>query len=223
MEPTQNRQLIRRFLTFCFGIYLCALGATTAVSSGIGLPPIGSFPYVVNLIVPLTFGTVTALIFLTLITLQILILRREYKWFNLAQVASGSLMGAFIDLNTFLLGDFQLPTYFGQLAMAGASILFIATGIVVIAKMQFIPLPVEGLCGALHQKTGIAFHHAKIGMDCTFTTIAIVLSLLFLGGLYGVREGTILSALLVGKMIPHVAKVVTPVLEKLHIRQAYPF
>jgi len=220
MEQLQDKPLLtKRLLIYCLGLYFCSLGATSAINSGAGLPPIGSLPYVLHLIFPFTLGTVTAVVLSLLVLLQILILRRDYKWINLAQAVSASIFGAFIDLNMFLFGGFQLPTYFGQLTMVAVSILFLAAGITLIIKMPFVPLPVEGLVGAISQKTGIAFHRSKIGVDCSFATTAILLSLLFLSGLAGVREGTILSAIFVGKIIPYSTKAIEPLLRKIGLEE----
>jgi uncharacterized membrane protein YczE len=36
----------------------------------------------------------------------------------------------------------------------------------------------------------------------------------FLGGLQGIREGTIISAIVIGKVIPYANKVTKPILQK---------
>jgi len=214
----KEKRLVPRVLLYCLGLCLCALSVVNAINSGLGAPPPGSFKYVVHHLVPLTLGTVTAILLIIYVLLQVLILRRDFKWFNLAQVVAAALFGLFVDMWRILLDGFQLPTYFGQLAMTGASVIILAFGISLFVQMRFVSIPVEGLADAIAQKMFRGkFHQGKIFIDCVLAALAIVFSLLFLGGLYGVREGTVIMGVLVGKFIPYATRAITPLLVKLGI------
>lgn len=52
------------------------------------------------------------------------------------------------------------------------------------------------LAGAFFLGLGVA-----LSIDCIHALISIVISLLFLHGIYGVREGTLVGALLVGYLV----------------------
>ena len=52
-------------------------------------------------------------------------------------------------------------------------------------------------------------------MDCLAVVAAILLSFVGLGGLEGIREGTLLCALLVGKMMKPMQKVLAPLVARL--------
>ena len=45
--------------------------------------------------------------------------------------------------------------------------------------------------------------------------IGVILSFLFMHGLFGIRDGTVLSAILVGKILPAMKKRVSPIIQKL--------
>ena len=68
---------------------------------------------------------------------------------------------------------------------------------------NWIPLPAEGLAKTIvqasHEK--FSFANAKSSVDITFVVCSAILSLVFLGGLETVREGTILSAIFVGRVV----------------------
>ena len=49
------------------------------------------------------------------------------------------------------------------------------------------------------------FGYVKLGFDITLLTIACILSLVFLSDIQGVREGTVVSALLVGPIVHFVS------------------
>jgi uncharacterized membrane protein YczE len=54
----------------------------------------------------------------------------------------------------------------------------------------------------------------KVTVDCVAVGTGVILSFIFLGGLFGIREGTILSAMLIGKIIPFANKMTLPIIHK---------
>jgi uncharacterized membrane protein YczE len=60
--------------------------------------------------------------------------------------------------------------------------------------------PGEGAVRTIAKKTGIRFGSVKVLFDGTLTVIAVILSLAAFGSIRGIREGTIISALLVGSI-----------------------
>ena len=65
----------------------------------------------------------------------------------------------------------------------------------------------EGMVLAICKVFPVKFANAKVGMDLTLVTTAAVLSLLFLGTLVGVREGTVAAAVSVGLIAKRIGKV----------------
>ena len=49
------------------------------------------------------------------------------------------------------------------------------------------------------------FGYVKLGFDVTLVAIACLLSLIFMSGIYGVREGTVVAALIVGPIVHFVS------------------
>jgi len=218
ITKARESRLPRRIAFYCLGLFLIAFGVTVAVNSTLGVSPTSALVYVLSRVFSPSMGTFTALLLTFLVLLQILILRGEFKWINLTQLFAAASYGYFIDLSRFLLGDFRLHTYFGQLAMQGVSFILIALGIALVVELRLVVLPVEGLADAIGKKfLNGSFHRGKIIVDCSLTFAALALSLLFLNGLYGAREGTILSAILVGKLLPYTQKIITILLPKVGI------
>lgn len=185
-----------------------AFGIALAVNSNLGVSPVSSLPYVVSQIVKMSLGTCTILVYILYILLQMVISRKSQP--VLLQLVFSTIFGWFVDAAKFILGDFCLPTYFGQLAMLAASIVLIGFSLVLYIDVQLSPMPAEGLVGCLSEKTGRPFSQMKTLVDCGSVLIGAVLSLLFLGKLTGIREGTILTALLVGKTMGTLRKFVGP-------------
>ena len=191
------------------------MGVAFSVNADLGVSPVSTLPYVLSQITVFTLGQLTTAMMAVFILLQIVILRKEFKWFNLAQMAFSFIFGYFVDFSQFLLGDLVLPTYFGRLGMLAIAIVLIAIGIVLFIGAKIVPLPTEGFCLAIVQKkAGAKFHIVKMMMDCSLVVIGLALALIFMDELHGIREGTIISAVLIGKIIPYVRKMFAPILDR---------
>lgn len=206
---------IARVVIYTIGLLILAFGVAFSVNSNLGVSPVNSLPYVISLIVEKKLGTCVTVVFISYILLQILILRKDFQWFNLAQILCSTLFGKFVDFAKMVVGDFAIPTYAGRLTMLAISIVLIAIGISMYMGVKLINMPMEGLTAAIASKLSNAkFHNVKVAVDCIAVGTGIILSFVFLGGLFGIREGTIISAMAIGKVIPYVNKLTLPIIQK---------
>ena len=117
------------------------------------------------------------------------------------QILFSTLFGYFVDFAKWVVGDFAIPTYAGQLTMLVISIGLIALGVLLYVEAGLVPMPMEGLAMAVAKKTGRPFAKMKILVDCLSVGCAAAVSLLFLGRLAGVREGTVITAIAAGRVV----------------------
>ena len=199
--------MLQRIMAYIFGLFVAAFGVALAINSALGVSPVTSLPYVISLITGIYLGRVVTAVLVVYIIMQIIILRRDYKPINLLQLVFSFIFGYFVDLAMFLLGGFRIPTYFGQLLMLAISMILIAAGIVAVLETKLVILPAEGLVATIAEKYNGKFHRIKMAMDIILVIFGIVLGFIFLSGMYGVREGTIISAIGTGKIMPFVGKV----------------
>lgn len=215
MKKSTPAQFVIRVLIYCFALLLMALGVALSVNSNLGVSPVNSLPYVVSRILNVQMGTCVTAIFCFYILLQIIMLRREFQLVQLLQIVFSTIFGYFVDFAKMLVGDFAIPTYFGQLAMLAASIVLIALGVLMYMDVQLVPMPMEGLSSTLAKKLGKPFPTMKMVIDCLVVLIGVVLSLVFLGTLDGIREGTVITAIVVGKLIAIFKKPISPIIKKI--------
>ena len=214
MKTTTPAKLAARLAIYCLGLLILAFGIALAVNSNLGVSPVSSLPYVVSQIAGISLGTCTILVYICYILLQ-MVISRKFQPALLLQLVFSTIFGWFVDGAKWVLGDFCLPGYLGQLVMLAASILLIGFSLVLYIDVQLAPMPAEGLVGCLSEKLGKPFSSMKTLVDCSSVLIGAVLSLVFLGKLVGIREGTILTALLVGKMMGLLRKSVAPLIKKI--------
>lgn len=212
----QVQKLIYRILFYVLGLLIMAFGVAISVNSELGVSTVNSLPYEVSLISGINLGTCVIIVFGCYIVVQIVLLRKRFKWINLTQIVFSTIFGYFVDFAEFVVGDFAIPTYFGKLVMLVISIIMIALGVSMYVGTKLINMPMEGMTSAITELLpGKSFHQVKIVVDCTVVVISLLLSLLCLHGLYGVREGTVLCALLVGSTMKPIQKVLLPVMERI--------
>ena len=214
MKTTTPARLAARLGIYTLGLLILAFGIALAVNCELGVSPVSSLPYVVSLIFNVSLGTCTTIVYAAYVLLQMVLLRK-FQPALLLQLVFSTIFGWFVDGAKYVLGDFCLPTYFGQLAMLAASIVLIGFSLVLYIDVKLAPMPAEGLVGCLADKLGRPFSQMKTAFDCTSVLVAAVLSLVFLGGLVGIREGTVLTALLVGKVMGVLRKFAGPVIRKV--------
>lgn len=186
-----------------------------SVNSNLGVSPISSLPYVVSQILGTSLGTCTTVIYCFYIFLQILICGKDFRPILLLEIVFSTVFGYFVDTAKGILGDFMIPTYFGQLAMLAISICLISIGLVLHIDAQLVPMAAEGLVDCIAKKLDKPFPSIKTIFDCTSVLVGTVLCFLFLGKLVGIREGTIIAAILVGKVMGIVRKRLAPIIQKI--------
>ena len=215
MKKSTPAQWAIRIVLYIIGLFFMAMGVAFAVNSNLGVSPVTSLPYVVSLIVNTALGTCVIIVYGIYIVLQILILRREFRIINLTQIIFSTIFGYFTDFTKWLLADFTLPTYAGQLVMLAISIVVVAFGVFLYMEVDLVPMPMEGLTQSIAKKVGKPFHNVKIVVDCSSVVLGIILSFVFLHGLLGIREGTVITAIVVGKVMGLFKKPLQPVIQKL--------
>lgn len=189
---------VKRCIMLCLGLAILALGVAFSIKSDLGTSPISSFPYVLSLITPLTVGTATILMHCAFILLQIIILRKRYQPFQLLQLAVAVLFGYLTDFFVWLIQGLSYSNYLQQWIYCVIGIVLVALGVSLEVLSRVITLAGEGLVLAVCRVLPIKFGNMKVIFDVSLVVIACVVSFIFLGKLYGVREGTVAAAVFVG-------------------------
>lgn len=215
MHKLNARQFLLRVGIYVVGLFFMALGVALSVNANLGISPVNSLPYVVSVISGIDQGTCVIIIFCLYILAQILLLRREFRLIDLTQILFSTIFGYLVNFAKWLVGDFALPTYAGRLLMMAVSIVVVALGVALYVEANLVNMPMEGMTMALAKKMGKPFHNVKIAVDCFVVALGAILSLVFLGRLDGVREGTVIAAIVTGKILALMKRGLTPFLTRI--------
>lgn len=195
-------KMIKRTAIYLIGLFILSLGVAASVKSGLGVTSVNSIPYALALIFDADMGIFTAGLYILFVLIQWVLLRREFKLRYLLGIFVSVLFGAMVDLSNLIFSCLPEPGFYPvRLLLLCLSILGVALGVFIYCAADLIPLPGDGVILAIAGKSGMQFHNVKILFDCTLVVISGLLSLLFLHSLVSVREGTVISSLLIGVMV----------------------
>ena len=188
----------RRAALFALGVILAGFGVALSTQSGLGATPISSVPWVLVRKTRLSYGTLTLCMNLLFVGGQIVILRRRFAPFQLLQIPATALFGACIDLGMLLSRPLVTTIYPLQIAMLVAGGALLAVGIVCQVHSDFLCVPGDAFVKTVSREFKWPLSRCKMCFDATLVVAAVTLSLVFLGRIEGVREGTFIGVFLVG-------------------------
>ena len=191
--------LLKRSIVFVIGLFVMAFGVALSIKANLGTSPISSVPFVYSLSFPLSMGLITIIMHVVMVLLQVAILRKDYQPIQLLQLVVALIFGYFTDLTLHLIkANEYASNYVYQWFLCILSVIIIAFGIFLEVKARVTYLAGEGLVLAISKVFHVEFGKIKVAFDSSLVTIAILSSFIFLKDLEGIREGTVVSAILVG-------------------------
>lgn len=197
----------KRIMIYLLGIVFIALGISLSRLANLGISPISSVPLVFEAIWGYSLGKMYVIAYSVIVLLQFVVLRKKFKPISLLSIPIALVFGTLIDMLSGLMTNVQITSYALQVLIVLASVVLIAIGVYIYQIPKLVPMPAEGLANALSVAFQKRFGDSKTIVDTGMVGVALVLQIVFLGGLNAfagehviVREGTILSALMVGQL-----------------------
>lgn len=200
---------VRRFLLFAIALFINALGIAFITKALLGTSPITSVTYVLSMFTPLTMGQWTIALNLLFVALEWPLMsrddrRNDWKMYAL-QVPISLCFGTFIDISMNMLSWVNPAVYLGQIFYLLVGCVILAVGIALEVKADVAMMAGEYFVRVISKRFRKEFGYVKLGFDVTLVVIACLLSLVFMSGIYGVREGTVIAALVVGPIVHFVS------------------
>ena len=124
----------------------------------------------------------------------------------LLQIPISFCFGIFIDICMHNILFWLNPaTYPNMIIALLIGCVILAVGIALEVKANAAMMAGEYFVKVITRRFRGEFGYIKLGFDVTLVAIACLLSLIFMSGIYGVREGTVIAALIVGPIVHFVS------------------
>ena len=197
------KQVIKNYALFLIGLFIASMGVALSAKAGLGTSPVASVPYSVSLVNhTLTFGWWLNMWSVLQIAVQIALLRKKCKPVEIIiQMVLAFVYGYLTDFSCKLISGLQANNYIMQFALMILSCFVLGFGIWIQFKGGVAMLPGEAMNRAISEVTGKKYENIKIFFDVLYIIVAAAICFIFIGKLEGVREGSIITAVLIGNII----------------------
>lgn len=200
-----NKYMSRRYILFAVSLFVNAMGIAFITKALLGTSPITSVTYVLSMFTPLTIGQWTIVLNLLFVLFELpFMTRKELKddlRMFLLQIPISLCFGTFIDLSMNMLYWLEPVKYIDQIIYLLVGCVILAAGITLEVKANVAMMAGEYFVCVISQRFHGEFGYVKLCFDITLVCIACLFSICFMSGIYGVREGTVAAALLVGPIV----------------------
>jgi uncharacterized membrane protein YczE len=200
-------------LAYVLGIAALALGTAFMEKAGLGISMVVAPAYLIYLklsaIWPfVTFGMAEYTLQVCLLAVMVMVLR-QFKVSYLFSFVTAVIYGFTLDGCMALVAHLDAPLLAVRIGFYGIGLLLCALGVAFIFRTYIAPEVYELFVKEVSAKTHKNIHRFKIGYDCVSCLIGILLSFSFFGlfRFEGVKLGTIFCALINGRMIGLISRV----------------
>ena len=202
-EKRSAPELIKRYSLFLVGLFIASMGVAFSTKAGLGTSPVASVPYSVSLVnTMLTFGGWLNLLSLIQIITQVVLMKGKVNYIEIGvQTILAFVYGYLTNFSVWLIRDINVTVYPMKFGFMLLGCVILAFGIWVQLKGAVAMLPGEAMNRAISKVSGFKYENVKIFFDILYIAVSAVICLIFIGKLEGVREGSIIAAVLVGSII----------------------
>lgn len=197
-EKMTKKELVKRYVVFLVGLFFSSLGVALVTKAELGTSPISSIPYVLSLGFKPTLGEFTILFSLLLIVFQLILQGRKFPVHSWLQIPVSIVFGYFIDLSMFLLKWMHPEAYYTKVLYLLIGCMILGFGVYEEVIAAVVMLPGESFVNAIVTRFSTDFGYTKVIFDASMTICAALISWILFQGINGVREGTVIAALVVG-------------------------
>lgn len=197
-----KKEMIKRYMLCVVSLFILSFGVAFTKVGDLGVSPISSVANVLSIGFPqLSIGNWLIITNCIMIFAQALMLRKNFKLYQLLQIPVSLLFGYFTDFGVWVISHVMPVNYIMQLGYAAIGDVILGIGISLSVTANVIMNSAEATVLAITDVTKKDFGTVKIIFDLSCVALSVILSLIFCGKVLGVREGTLLCACCTGLMV----------------------
>lgn len=191
------------------GLFIMAVAMAFLSAADLGISPVQSLAYVVSNKFPdfISFGVASGVWNIMLVGVQIAILRRRFKLWELLQIPLSLYFAVAVDLTRKLV-TVTPDTYVERILTMLFGVLVLAFGIFLTVEGKLVMNSGEATVKAISTVSGKSFGNLKVIFDLSIVASAVVASIIFFGcfrfDMIGI--GTLCSALFTGFLVKGMSK-----------------
>ena len=215
MDRKNPKRICARLGFYLLGMLFLAVGLTLNTKVTLGVSSIISVAHCVSVLTGMTIGDTTLLWYVLLIAAQIVLhlLKKAPNWkqvilFDVLQLPLSLVFTRFMNLFSGILPVFETVyagmfpgSIWGRLCLLLLAITITGTGAALTLNMRLIPNPGDGIVQAIADSFSKPVGTAKNLTDLSCVAVTTLISLCAVRRIIGIGVGTLLAALLTGRVI----------------------
>ncbi len=176
-----------------------SLGIALSILGGLGTTPIACVPYIISsALTYFTVGEWTIIFNTLLVFVQIILLKKDFDYKQLSQILIVIVFGYATDFWLWVLSPFAPTDYLFQWITCLLGCFILAFGLLFEVKANLTVLPPDGVVLTICKLKNRKFGLTKPYFDLSMVILGATLSFLFFIYLVGIREGTLVAAIIIG-------------------------
>ena len=200
-----NTRNPRAYILFVIALAINAFGIAFITRALLGTSPITSITYVMSMFTSLTMGQWTIVLNLGFMVLELPFMRKADLKSDtvcyLLQIPTTLFFGSFIDVSMNALSWLQPEMYVLKIASLLLGCVILALGIALEVKANVAMAAGEYFVKAIARRLRTDFGYTKLGFDSSLVALSCIVSYAVMETIQGVREGTVVTAIIVGPIV----------------------
>ena len=201
-------------MIYVAGFIVLGLGIVLNTKTTLGVSPVVSVPYSINYMINGKLGVTTFIYYVLMVIAQFLVLRKafpKHQWLQMIM--------SFVNSASIQIFDDMIPVIKGTAAryiILVIAVIITAVGVSMIVSMRFVPNAADGFADVLGRvilKKDMGF--GKNVLDICSICVSLILGFIATRGLLGVGVGTVVAAILTGRVVAITIKPMNRLYEKL--------
>ncbi len=205
-------QIKRLFLSLFF-YALSAFGVSLSVKVNVGISAFNGMNVSLSDLIGIKVGTITTILNFTFLLAYMISTKFRYPLKYVLQGVFLLILGVLINFYLYtVLANFEIQSYFLRMLLLSVGTIISGLAVGMIIHYNSITFPIENLCIELEAHTKRSFSFYRYGVDILSILVSLAITLFFGMPLY-IREGSILSVLLLTASMNFSRKKMAKVLE----------
>lgn len=201
MDDLTKKTHLARGGIYLLGVATLALGITLNTKTQLGVAPVASVAYSSSRASGLSFSVCTFILYTLMLMIELVIKGEKRRRMDYLQLPFAFVFSLLLDVYDRLLLPIQAETMWQKLLLLLAAVTITGAGISMTVNTRLVASPPDALMHAIADKTKKDHGLVKNILDITCVSFAMVIDLLFNFLWCSVGFGTVLTMILVGRMV----------------------
>ena len=190
---------MKKFIIYIIGLNFMALGIVLNISTGLGVAALSSSIYATSQIFDMSLGTASIIWYMVFVVIQCCLSKTITKEYIL-EIPLSFAFGYLNDFYDYMI-NIQPSSYVGSFLLLCLALFFISLGVYLTSETNLILIPGDGIVKTISTVFKQPFYNVKNIFDISMIACSITLSLVTQNPFMGIGIGTIISALMIGRLI----------------------